>query len=163
MALDQLSQAPAALAAWLANVPPSLRDAVRLRVEGERVALPGPALTPYLVGLLVMLGMLGTFLGMVVTFQGAVFAMQGSTDLQAVRSALAEPIKGLGLSFGTSVATPATEVPNDRPRPRIGSASAARIACRSVDPSSANTAPLKVTTMPRKVPSMPSITSSPTR
>jgi len=107
-ALDQLAQAPASLAAWLAHVPPALREAVRLRVEGERVALPGPALTPYLVGLLVMLGMLGTFLGMVVTFQGAVFAMQGSTDLQAVRSALAEPIKGLGLSFGTSVAGVAT-------------------------------------------------------
>ncbi|MBC7701153.1 MAG: DUF802 domain-containing protein [Massilia sp.] len=81
-----------------------MQNAVRLRIEGERVALPGPALTPYLVGLLVMLGMLGTFLGMVVTFKGAVFALEGSTDLQAIRSALAAPIKGLGLSFGTSVA-----------------------------------------------------------
>ncbi|HEY8360041.1 MAG TPA: DUF802 domain-containing protein, partial [Ramlibacter sp.] len=72
---------------------------------GERGGgLPGPALTPYLVGLLVMLGMLGTFLGMVITFQGAVFALEGSTDLQAIRSALAAPLKGLGLSFGTSVA-----------------------------------------------------------
>jgi hypothetical protein len=51
-----------------------------------------------------MLGMLGTFLGMVVTFKGAVFALEGSTDLQAMRAALAEPIKGLALSFGTSVA-----------------------------------------------------------
>jgi hypothetical protein len=41
---------------------------------------------------------------MVVTFKGAVFALEGSTDLQAIRSALAEPIRGLGLSFGTSVA-----------------------------------------------------------
>jgi hypothetical protein len=48
--------------------------------------------------------MLGTFLGMVVTFKGAVFALEGSTDLQAIRSALAAPIRGLGLSFGTSVA-----------------------------------------------------------
>jgi hypothetical protein len=85
-------------------VHPSLQPAVRQRIEGERTALPGPALTPYLVGLLVMLGMLGTFLGMVVTFKGAVFALEGSTDLQAIRSALAAPIKGLGLSFGTSVA-----------------------------------------------------------
>jgi hypothetical protein len=107
-ALHDLSQPPASLAAWLDRVPASLRDAVRLRVEGERGGLPGPALTPYLVGLLVMLGMLGTFLGMVVTFQGAVFALQGSTDLLAMRSALAEPIKGLGLSFGTSVAGVAT-------------------------------------------------------
>ena len=60
-------------------------------------------------------------------------------------------------------ATPATEVPNDRPSPLMGAASAERMACRSVEPSSAKTAPLKVTTMPRKVPSMPSITSKPTR
>ena len=99
-----MSEPPAALADWLERVPAALRHAVRLRVEGERGALPGPALTPYLVGLLVMLGMLGTFLGMVVTFKGAVFALQGSTDVQAIRAALAEPIKGLSLSFGTSVA-----------------------------------------------------------
>src|SRR4051812_6034751 len=103
-ALQGLSQPPASLAAWLERVPSALRESVRVRVESERGGLPGPALTPYLVGLLVMLGMLGTFLGMVVTFKGAVFALQGSTDLQAIRSALAEPIRGLGLSFGTSVA-----------------------------------------------------------
>ncbi|HYF44182.1 MAG TPA: hypothetical protein VEA35_17280 [Ramlibacter sp.] len=102
--LEGLSQPPAALADWLERVPAALRASVRTRVEGERGALPGPALAPYLVGLLVMLGMLGTFLGMVVTFKGAVFALQGSTDLQAIRAALAEPIRGLGLSFGTSVA-----------------------------------------------------------
>ena len=89
---------------WLERVPAALRPAVRGRIEGQARGLPGPALTPYLVGLLVMLGMLGTFLGMVVTFKGAVFALEGSADLQAMRGALAEPIKGLGLSFGTSVA-----------------------------------------------------------
>ena len=103
-ALDELQQPLAELEPWLARVHASLRHPVRLRVEGERVGLPGPALTPYLVGLLVMLGMLGTFVGMVITFKGAVFALEGSTDLAAVRSALAAPIKGLGLSFGTSVA-----------------------------------------------------------
>lgn len=103
-ALDDLSQPLSSLDDWLQRVPSGLQAAVRQRVEGERGALPGPALTPYLVGLLVMLGMLGTFLGMVVTFKGAVFALQGSADLQAMRQALAEPIKGLGLSFGTSVA-----------------------------------------------------------
>ncbi|HEY0826009.1 MAG TPA: hypothetical protein VGD76_19640, partial [Ramlibacter sp.] len=103
-ALAALAQPPSSLDDWLQKVPPALRDAVRLRVEGERGSLPGPALTPYLAGLLVMLGMLGTFLGMVVTFQGAVFALEGSTDLQAIRSALAAPIKGLGLAFGASVA-----------------------------------------------------------
>jgi hypothetical protein len=89
---------------WLDTVPPALQNAVRLRVEGQRSGLPGPALTPYLTGLLVMLGMLGTFLGMVVTLNGAVFALQGSTDLEAMRSALSAPIRGLGLAFGTSVA-----------------------------------------------------------
>jgi len=103
-AVQGLASAPAALEEWLAQVPPTLRTAVRLRVEGERGVLPGPALTPYLVGLLVMLGMLGTFLGMVVTFKGAVFALEGSTDLEAIRAALAAPVRGLGLSFGTSVA-----------------------------------------------------------
>ncbi|CAM8624140.1 hypothetical protein MCEZEM1_02956 [Comamonadaceae bacterium] len=103
-ALSNIPPALDTLAPWLEQVPAPLQHSVRLRVEGERVALPGPALTPYLVGLLVMLGMLGTFLGMVLTFKGAVFALEGSTDLQAIRSALAAPIKGLGLSFGTSVA-----------------------------------------------------------
>lgn len=97
-------EAPSPLAALLEAVPPALRNAVRQRIEAGRGSLPGPAITPYLVGLLVMLGMLGTFLGMVVTFKGAVFALEGSTDLVAIRSALAEPIRGLGLSFGTSVA-----------------------------------------------------------
>jgi hypothetical protein len=89
---------------WLTGIHPSLQNPVRLRIEGERAGLPGPALTPYLVGLLVMLGMLGTFLGMVVTLKGAVFALEKTTDLQAMRSALAVPVSGLGLAFGTSVA-----------------------------------------------------------
>ena len=77
---------------------------MRLRIESERVALPAPVLTPYLVGLLVMLGLLGTFVGMVDTLQGAVFALEGSTELQAIREGLAAPINGLSLAFGTSVA-----------------------------------------------------------
>ena len=89
---------------WLGRLHPSLQNPVRVRVEGERIGLPGPALTPYLVGLLVMLGMLGTFLGMVVTLDGAVSALRGTTDLQAIRAELAAPIRGLGLAFGTSVA-----------------------------------------------------------
>ncbi|MDO8773635.1 MAG: DUF802 domain-containing protein [Burkholderiaceae bacterium] len=101
---DQLTN----LGDWLDGVHPSLQNAVRLRIEGERIGLPGPALTPYLVGLLVMLGMLGTFLGMVVTLNGAAFSLEGTTDLQAIRTALAAPIKGLGLAFGTSVAGVAT-------------------------------------------------------
>ncbi len=108
LALEKISTPFDQLEDWIAGVPPSLQNIVRLRIEGERVPLPSPGLTPYLVGLLVMLGMLGTFLGMVVTLKGAVFALEGTTDLQAIRAAFAAPIKGLGLSFGTSVAGVAT-------------------------------------------------------
>jgi len=104
VALADIPQPLTTLEGWLERIHPSLRNAVRQRIENARGTLPAPTLTPYLVGLLVMLGMLGTFLGMVVTFKGAVFALEGSADLQAIRSALAAPIKGLGLSFGTSVA-----------------------------------------------------------
>jgi hypothetical protein len=96
------------LGEWLQQVPAALQNAVRLRIEGERVALPGPGITPYLVGLLVLLGMLGTFLGMVVTLNGAVLALESTTDLHTIRSALAAPVKGLGVAFGTSVAGVAT-------------------------------------------------------
>ncbi|MEZ5705930.1 MAG: DUF802 domain-containing protein [Burkholderiaceae bacterium] len=107
-ALAKVPTPLAQLADWLPSVPDPLQHAVRQRIEGERAALPGLSLTPYLIGLLVMLGMLGTFLGMVVTFKGAVFALEGSADLQAIRAALAAPIKGLGFAFGTSVAGVAT-------------------------------------------------------
>ncbi|AMP71458.1 DUF802 domain-containing protein [Ralstonia solanacearum] len=103
-AVTQLSEPPPRLSAWLEQLHPSLRSAVRLRVEGERVALPGPALTPYLVGLLVLLGMLGTLLGMVMTLKGTGTALESAADLQAIRASLAAPIKGLGFSFGTSIA-----------------------------------------------------------
>jgi hypothetical protein len=89
---------------WLNRLDPSLRNAARLRIEGERAGLPAPVFTPYLVGLLVMLGLLGTFVGMVNTLNGAVLALQGSTELETIRAGLAAPIQGLGVAFGTSVA-----------------------------------------------------------
>ena len=107
-ALAALSGAPPSLGAFLEPVHSSLRNSVRLRVEGERVALPGPALTPYLVGLLVLLGMLGTLLGMVATLRGTGAALESATDLQAIRASLAAPVNGLGFSFGTSIAGVAT-------------------------------------------------------
>lgn len=108
-ALASVPQPLDKLGDWLArSVPPALRHGVRQRIEEGRGALPGLALTPYLIGLLVMLGMLGTFLGMVVTFKGVLFTLEGSADLQAIRAALATPIKGLGLAFGTSVVGVAT-------------------------------------------------------
>ncbi|MBG6082656.1 hypothetical protein IWX58_004343 [Rubrivivax gelatinosus] len=95
---------PPALATWLDGVPAALRHTVRLRIEGERAALPGPALVPYFAGLLVLLGMLGTFLGMVVTLQGTGQALEHAADVEAIRASLAAPVRGLGLAFGTSVA-----------------------------------------------------------
>ncbi len=103
-ALRGLNETPAKLEDWLTQVPFALRNPVRLRVEGARGGLSGPAVTPYLVGLLVLLGMLGTFLGMVTTLNGAVLALESTTDLQTIRSTLAAPVKGLGVAFGTSVA-----------------------------------------------------------
>lgn len=89
---------------WLSVVHPDIRHAVQQRVEAERHIFPSLALTPYLIGLLVMLGMLGTFLGMVVTFKGAVFALQDLANFEAARASLATPIRGLSVAFGTSVA-----------------------------------------------------------
>ena len=92
------------LTAWLASLPASLRATVRQRIEGERAPLPAPALTPYLVGLLVLLGMLGTLLGMMSTLRGTGMALESATDLDAVRTSLAAPVKGLAFAFGTSIA-----------------------------------------------------------
>ncbi len=103
-ALSEVSQTSTDLSVWLARLPEALRQPVRQRLQGERVSPPAPVLTPYLVGLLVMLGMLGTFLGMLVTLSGTAFALQSLTDIQGIRVAFSEPIKGLGLAFGASVA-----------------------------------------------------------
>jgi len=103
-AVEALAATPASLAAWLEPLPAGLRNAVRRRVEGEPVGLPGPALAPMLAGLLVLLGMLGTFLGMILTLRGTGAALETATDLVAVRNSLIAPVKGLGLAFGTSVA-----------------------------------------------------------
>ncbi len=104
LAVADLSAPPPSLAAWLEPLHASLRSAVRLRIEGARAAMPAPALTPYLVGLLVLLGMLGTLLGMMATLRGTGIALESATDLQAIRGSLAAPVKGLGFAFGTSIA-----------------------------------------------------------
>lgn len=103
-AMEDLAEPPADLASWLQRLHPGLRHAVRLRVEGERAALPAPAMTPYLVGLLVLLGMLGTLLGMMATLRGTGMALESATDLAAIRGSLAAPVNGLGFAFGTSIA-----------------------------------------------------------
>ena len=103
-ALPSIGQAGTDLGGWLGRLQPGLRNSVRLRIEGERAGLPAPALTPYLVGLLVLLGMLGTLLGMMATLRGTGLALESATDLEAIRSSLAAPVKGLGFAFGTSIA-----------------------------------------------------------
>lgn len=103
-ALPAINEGSDNLDGWLSRLNPGLRNAVRLRVQGERVGLPAPALTPYLVGLLVLLGMLGTLLGMMATLRGTGLALESATDLDAIRSSLAAPVKGLGFAFGTSIA-----------------------------------------------------------
>ncbi|MFV8816585.1 DUF802 domain-containing protein [Haliea sp. E17] len=102
--LDTPPDSRDALGDWLQALPVSLRHSVQRRIDGHPAPLPGPVLTPYLTGLLVMLGLLGTFVGMIVTLQGAATALNGSSELAAIRSALSAPIAGLSLAFGTSIA-----------------------------------------------------------
>src|SRR5690606_39541500 len=84
-ALASLDATPASLDTWLAQLDPGLREPVRMRVEGGRLPLPGPALVPYLVGMLVLLGMLGTLLGMMATLRGTGVALEGTAELDAIR------------------------------------------------------------------------------
>jgi hypothetical protein len=92
----------------LEQAPKSVVHYLRMRLSGQYSTLPQLSLTPFLVGLMVMLGLLGTFLGLVETLQGARDALTGSTELEAVRMGLAAPIQGLSRAFGTSVAGVAT-------------------------------------------------------
>ena len=92
-ALLALTQHCDNLPQWLATLAPSLQSSVALRIQGHRNGLPSPVFTPYLVGLLVMLGLLGTFVGMVDTLKGAVVALEGSSELEAIRAGLAAPIE----------------------------------------------------------------------
>ena len=102
--VHQLPESQEQVNHWLGTLPAPMQFPVQRRIEGHAAALPGPQLTPYLTGLLVMLGLLGTFIGMIVTLQGAVSALEGGNNLAAVQSALAAPIAGLSLAFGTSIA-----------------------------------------------------------
>lgn len=102
--VGQLPETHEQVTGWLNALPQPLQFPVQRRIEGHAAGLPGPQLTPYLTGLLVMLGLLGTFAGMIVTLSGAASALDNSTELSAIRSALAAPIAGLSLAFGTSIA-----------------------------------------------------------
>jgi len=102
--VNQLPETHEQITAWLGALPQPMQFPVQRRIEGHAAGLPAPQLTPYLTGLLVMLGLLGTFAGMIVTLGGAASALDNSTELSAIRSALAAPIAGLSLAFGTSIA-----------------------------------------------------------
>jgi hypothetical protein len=88
----------------LERCAPELRELLRSRLEGSGRPVPQPVFTPFLVGLLVMLGLLGTFLGLFETLRGAHAALAESQDVEALRAGLSSPMRGLMRSFGTSAA-----------------------------------------------------------
>lgn len=83
---------------------PRLQAMLRARLQGAPRPVRGAELTPYLVGVLVMLGLLGTFLGLFDAMRGARAVVGGSRDATALHDALATPLSGLTRSFGTSAA-----------------------------------------------------------
>lgn len=83
---------------------PLLRALLRARLDRTVLPVPGPVFSPYLVGLLIMLGLLGTFLGLFETLRGASTALNAGADVEALRAGLREPMQGLMRSFGTSAA-----------------------------------------------------------
>jgi hypothetical protein len=94
---------PATQAAIDASSEP-LRSLLRARLTNAS-GTPGAApLAGYVVGLLVMLGLLGTFLGLFETLRGAREALTSSGDVETLRAGLTAPMMGLTRSFGTSAA-----------------------------------------------------------
>lgn len=83
---------------------PLLRALLRARLDRVPLGVPRASFTPYLVGLLVMLGLLGTFLGLFETLRGAREVLTTSGDVEALRAGLSTPMGGLMRSFGTSAA-----------------------------------------------------------
>ncbi len=86
------------------SASPVLRALLRARLDRVSLGVPRASFTPYLVGLLVMLGLLGTFLGLFETLRGARLALTASSDVEALREGLSTPMSGLMRSFGTSAA-----------------------------------------------------------
>lgn len=83
---------------------PLLSALLRARLEQAQAPGLGESIAPYLSGLLVMLGLLGTLLGLFETVHGASQALTTSTDVDALRRGLTRPIDGLTRSFGCSAA-----------------------------------------------------------
>ncbi|HEX5659907.1 MAG TPA: hypothetical protein VFX59_22080 [Polyangiales bacterium] len=83
---------------------PLLSAMLRSRLEQAPQPGLGESSAPFLTGLLVMLGLLGTLLGLFQTVHGAGHALTNSTDVEALRRSLSTPIDGLTRSFGCSAA-----------------------------------------------------------
>jgi uncharacterized protein YoxC len=82
----------------------SILDSVQIRLEEQR------DLSRYLIGLLIFLGLLGTFWGLLVTIRsvGEIIAgMSGGTDVVAMfeelKAKLEEPLGGMATAFSTSL------------------------------------------------------------
>jgi hypothetical protein len=88
----------------LDGISRGLRAILRSHLERDPMPTRAPLFTPYLIGLLVMLGLLGTFLGLFETLRGAREALSTSADVDALRAGLSTPMAGLMRSFGTSAA-----------------------------------------------------------
>jgi hypothetical protein len=99
-ALATLPAAPAK--ADIDKSPAALRSLVEARLNGTPQSLGSAVFTSYLLGLLVMLGLLGTFMGLFETLSGAREALTTSGDVTALRQGLAAPMNGLSRAFGTS-------------------------------------------------------------
>ncbi len=96
----------------LDKLPPGLGRVVLERLHGGR-PVPNGALgtfIPYLIGALVLLGLIGTFIGLVDTLRGTRVALETTSELEALRSSLLAPIAGLARAFGTSLSGVATSL-----------------------------------------------------
>jgi hypothetical protein len=83
---------------------PLLSSMLRARLEQAPQPGLGESIAPFLTGLLVMLGLLGTLLGLFQTVHGAGTALTHSADVDTLRRGLSAPIDGLTRSFGCSAA-----------------------------------------------------------
>ena len=92
--------------AWLQTVPVALRTAVEQRAWPKPAysTLPDLALAPALTGVLVLLGMLGTFIGLVLTLRRHGGCRQQHRRPQRAARCPGAPVRGLGLAFSASVA-----------------------------------------------------------
>jgi hypothetical protein len=100
--LDALPPTPSAEAIAATREP--LRARLLARLSGSLAPAGPPLVSSYLLGLLVMVGLLGTFLGLFETLHGAREALTQSGDVVALRAGLAAPMQGLARAFGTSAA-----------------------------------------------------------